>query len=232
MESESKQAASSSKGDEREAPFTEIQSDVESGFHEGERMLARIWRLIALRGLAAVVFGFVLIVWPDIGLAAMIVVIGALAITHGFMTGVATFALPEGSSHRFRLGLEAIASTGIGIAVLVWPDLSAKALLYLVAAWAIAIGVMQVGASILLPLSGGWRVLIGLGGIVFTAFGFVMFVEPGAGAVAALALIAALAIVAGSFDLALALELRRAAGDLKDRIRGMGPMRSKPVVHG
>jgi uncharacterized membrane protein HdeD (DUF308 family) len=162
----------------------------------------------------------------------MIAVIGALAVTHGFVTGLATFALPGRSSPRFRLGLEALASTAIGIAVLAWPDLSAKALLYLVAAWAIAIGVIQFTASIVLPLKVGWRLLIGLSGIVFTAFGFVMFVEPGEGAVAALALIAAFAIVTGSFDLAFALELRRATSDLKDRMRGLGPRRTKPVVHG
>lgn len=57
-----------------------------------------------------------------------------------------------------------------------------------------------------------------------------MFVEPGDGAIALLALVAAFALVRGTFDIALALELRHVAGELKDRFRS--PLRSKPVVHG
>lgn len=46
--------------------------------------------------------------------------------------------------------------------------------------------------------------LLALNGIVLAAFGTVMFVEPGDGAVALLALVAAFAIVGGSLDIALA----------------------------
>ena len=38
-----------------------------------------------------------------------------------------------------------------------------------------------------------------------------MFVEPGDGAIALLALVAAFALVRGTFDIALAVELRRVA---------------------
>lgn len=31
---------------------------------EGERLFARIWKLLALRGAVAIVFAFVLLVWP------------------------------------------------------------------------------------------------------------------------------------------------------------------------
>jgi uncharacterized membrane protein HdeD (DUF308 family) len=73
-------------------------------------------------------------------------------------------------------------------------------------------------------------VLVAVGGIVLAAFGVVMFVEPGDGAIALLALVAAFALVRGTFDIALAVELRRVAGELKERFRS--PLRVKPVPHG
>ena len=65
---------------------------------------------------------------------------------------------------------------------------------------------------------------------MLAAFGVVMFVEPGDGAIALLALVAAFALVRGTFDVALAVELRRVVGELKERIRS--PLAAKPVAHG
>ena len=36
-----------------------------------------MWRLLALRGVVAIAFAIVLLVWPDIGLSAMVAVVGA-----------------------------------------------------------------------------------------------------------------------------------------------------------
>jgi uncharacterized membrane protein HdeD (DUF308 family) len=73
-------------------------------------------------------------------------------------------------------------------------------------------------------------VLLAVSGIVMAAFGVVMFVEPGDGAVALLALVAAFALVRGTFDVALAVELRRVLGELKKRMPS--PVQPKPVAHG
>jgi uncharacterized membrane protein HdeD (DUF308 family) len=62
------------------------------------------------------------------------------------------------------------------------------------------------------------------------AFGVVMFVEPGDGAIALLALVAAFALVRGTFDIALAIELRHVVGELKEHVRP--PAQPKPIVHG
>jgi uncharacterized membrane protein HdeD (DUF308 family) len=73
-------------------------------------------------------------------------------------------------------------------------------------------------------------VLAAVGGIVMASFGVVMFVEPGDGAIALLALVSAFALVRGTFDIALAVELRRVASELKDRFRA--PVRAKSIAHG
>jgi uncharacterized membrane protein HdeD (DUF308 family) len=209
----------------------ETAHDPGSVLQEGERMFARVWRLLALRGAVAIVFAFVLLVWPDIGLTAMVTVVGAFAIASGFVSGAAAYALPGAArQHRVWLALNSLVGLVVGTAVLVWPDLSATALLYAIAIWAIAAGVSEVVAAFALPLSGTRTVLLTVSGIVMAAFGVVMFVEPGDGAIALLALVAAFALVRGTFDVALAVELRRVLGELKKRMPS--PVQPKPVVHG
>jgi len=210
---------------------TETANDLRSVLQEGERLVARVWRLLALRGVVAIAFAIVLLVWPDIGLSAMVTVVAAFAIASGFVSGVAAYALPGAATeHRVWLALNSLIGLGLGVAMLVWPDLSATGLLYAIAIWAIAEGVTEIVAEFALPLSGPRSLLMALSGIVLAGFGVVMFVEPGDGAVALLALVAAFAFVRGTFDVALAIELRRVLGELKDRAPSR--LKPKPVAHG
>jgi uncharacterized membrane protein HdeD (DUF308 family) len=137
---------------------TETTIDPGSVLQEGERMFARVWRFLALRGVIAIVFAFVLLVWPDIGLTAMVTVVGAFAIASGFVSGVAAYSLPGAATqHRGWLALNSLVGLVVGTAVLVWPDLSATALLYAIAICAIAAGVSDVVAAFALPLSAHGR---------------------------------------------------------------------------
>ena len=103
-------------------------------------------------------------------------------------------------------------------------------LLYAIAAWAIAMGVLEIALAFVLPLSGGRSLLVVLSGLLSVAFGVIMFGHPGAGAVALLALIAAFALVTGVMQIAFALELRRVAAELEQRVRPHA--RAKPVTQG
>jgi uncharacterized membrane protein HdeD (DUF308 family) len=40
----------------------------ETQLNEGEQILARIWKVTALRGILAIAFAIVILVWPSIGL--------------------------------------------------------------------------------------------------------------------------------------------------------------------
>ena len=203
---------------------------IQATIEEGENYLARVWKAIATLGVASIVFGVVLLVWPGTGLATMTALVGAFGLVYGSLSAYAAFRLPkEAGRLRFWVAIQAILGLGTGLVVLLWPDLSATALLYAIAIWAIAGGIAQVGAAITMPLGASESLLVALNGIVLGAFGVVMFVEPGDGA-ALLALVATFAIVDGIFELALARELRSAVEDVKEH---SGPLvRAKPLVHG
>jgi uncharacterized membrane protein HdeD (DUF308 family) len=192
--------------------------NLQEQLHEGERALARIWKVTALRGVLAIAFSVVILIWPGIGLTALIAVFGAFALVSGLGTIFGAFRTPLERRQRFWLVIHGLVGVAVGVVVFVWPDLSALGLLYAIAAWAIAIGVFEIGMAFDLPFTGRRALLLGLTGLLTIGFGVIMFAKPGAGALALLALIAALALVSGVMQITFAIELRRVAHELEHRL--------------
>jgi uncharacterized membrane protein HdeD (DUF308 family) len=105
-----------------------------------------------------------------------------------------------------------IAGIVIGALVFTNTGMSALALLYVIGAYAIVVGVAAIGSAFVLPLSGGDSALLGLTGVISILFGFIMFVEPGEGALALLALIAAYSLVVGLAEVIVAIGGKRLLG--------------------
>jgi uncharacterized membrane protein HdeD (DUF308 family) len=203
--------------------------NLEAQLHEGERSLAHIWKITALRGVLAIAFSVVILVWPGIGLSALIALFGAFALVSGVAQIVGAYQTPLDRDRRVWLTFEGLLGIAVGVVVFVWPDLSALGLLYAIAAWAIASGIFEFGLAFTLPVTGGRRLLLALGGILSIAFGVIMFAHPGAGAVVLLGLIAAFALVTGIVQIGFALELRSAVGEAERRLPSR--VSAKPVAH-
>lgn len=204
--------------------------NLEAHLHESEQKLAHIWKAMALRGSVGIAFSVVILIWPSIGLTALIALFGAFTLVWGLATIGGAFSAPLPGSRRAWLVVEGLLGVAVGIVVFIWPGLSALGLLYAIAAWAIAIGFSEIALSFDLPISGRRSVLLGLSGLLSVAFGAIMFAKPGAGAIALLALVAAFALVSGITQVIWALELRRVVGELERRFRPQPA--AKPVAHG
>jgi uncharacterized membrane protein HdeD (DUF308 family) len=177
--------------------------------------LSRHWWSVALRGVLAVVFGVVAWIWPDITLRALVLLYGFYALVDGLLALAAL--LLAGSLVRERRGwliVEGVAGIAAGVIAFLWPEITALVLLYLIAAWAIATGVLEVAVAVWLrrELRGEW--LLALGGVVSVVFGVFLIVRPGEGAVAVVWLIGLFAIVFGVALIGLGLRLRRLGGGL------------------
>jgi uncharacterized membrane protein HdeD (DUF308 family) len=204
---------------------------IESQLKEGERKLARIWRMLAVSGLLGIAFGVVMVIWPGIGLTTLIAVFAGFALAIGLTTLIGAFNAGVPQRARFWIVLQGLLPIAAAAVVLVWPGLSARALLFAIAAWAVATGILEfLGGMLALPLSGTRALLVMLTGLVSVAFGVIMFARPGAGALALLMLIAAFAVVTGVTQLAAAFELRRVAHEAGRRVQPRP--RAKPVTHG
>ena len=161
------------------------------------------WAL-GINGALSVALGVVIIVWPGISLRAFVIVFGAFALARGIFGLVAALS-SNMKAGRGWLIFSSLANIAVGVVVFFYTDMSALALLYVIGAYAIALGIITIGGAFWLPLSGGDSVLLVLTGFLSILFGIVMFAKPGAGALAVLALIAAYAIVIGVTELVAAI---------------------------
>ena len=187
--------------------------------------LKRVRWALGISGVLSIALAVVILIWPGISLFALAIVFGVFTAANGVI-GLITAIRGPAISGRGWLVLSSLISLAFGVFVLVRTDLSALALLYVVAAYAISLGIITIGGGFWLPLDGGDRALLTLTGLVSILFGIVMFAKPGAGALVLLALIAAYELVKGVSELVVAIGWKRLLErDLKSAFESM---RAKP----
>ena len=145
-------------------------------------VMARNWWLVAIRGVAAILFGVIAWVWPFIALWALVLLFGAFAIVDGVSMLVALVrGDPEVRRHAWAVGIIGVVGIVAGIVAFVYPGITAIALLYVVAAWAMIVGVFQVIAAIRLRHEVKGELWMAIAGIFTAAFGVLLIIWPGAG---------------------------------------------------
>ncbi|MEA5523421.1 HdeD family acid-resistance protein [Nodularia spumigena] len=170
--------------------------------------LARNWWTVALRGAIAIIFGLAALFWPDITLTALIFIFAAFVLVSGVLLAIAAFRDGLTHTHGWLMLLEGAIGIAVGIMAFIWPGITALVLLYLIAAWAIVTGVLEIIAAIQVrkEIQNEW--LLAIAGIASVLFGVLLLVWPIAGALAILWIIGAYAIIFGILLLILAFRLR------------------------
>jgi uncharacterized membrane protein HdeD (DUF308 family) len=181
---------------------------MESVYKRAETQITKFRWALGINGLFAVATGVVILVWPGISLFALTILFGAWTAANG-VVGLAAALSGAATQGRGWLALTSLLSIALGVAVLVWPSISTLALLYVIGAYAIALGLFGVIGAFSLPLDGGDTALMILSGLVSVLFGVVIFAKPGDGALVTLALIAAFALVTGITELIVAIGGKR-----------------------
>jgi uncharacterized membrane protein HdeD (DUF308 family) len=170
--------------------------------------MARNWWMLLLRGIAAVVFGIVILVWPQIALTTLVLMWGAYAVVDGIFALVMGFQGQPVYANRWLTILEGVVSIIAGVVAFVRPDITALALLYVIAGWAIVTGILEFIAAIELRKEISGEFWLGLSGVLSVVFGVLLFVYPGAGLLSLLWLLAVYAIAFGGAMIFLSFRLR------------------------
>ncbi len=170
-------------------------------------VLTRNWWALALRGIFAVLLGLAAFVLPGVTLAVFVALFGAYAVIDGVLAIIAGVRAAERHERWWSPVLKGLAGIVAGVLAFVWPALTALALLYLIAAWAIVTGVLEIVAAVHLHRAHGEWLLV-TNGVLSILFGLLAIVWPGAGFLTLLWMIGVYAIVFGVILLVLAFRLR------------------------
>jgi uncharacterized membrane protein HdeD (DUF308 family) len=172
--------------------------------------LSRYWWLVLLRGIAFIAFGVLAFMWPGPTIALLVLLYGAFALVDGVLA-LAQAIMGGNVESRWWLALIGVAGIAAGVITFMAPALAALWLLIFIACWAIVLGVFQIMGAIKLrkEIDNEWTLI--LGGALSVLFGLVLLVQPGAGAVGLVWVIASYAVVFGVLLVMLAFRLKKHA---------------------
>ncbi len=196
---------------------------ISTGFHpdlgyEAEFWFARNWWAIALRGVLAVAFGIVAFLWPGLLWLTVVYIIGAYAMIDGAISIVAAIRGRHTAQPWWALVFEGLLGIAVGVVAFAWPGLTELALLYMIAGWTLAAGVLTIMAAIRLRhyIKGEW--LLALSGALSIILGLGLGLLPIAGLIVVAWWIAAYEIAFGIILLVLGFQLRTLAASRRERI--------------
>jgi uncharacterized membrane protein HdeD (DUF308 family) len=171
-------------------------------------MLTRNWWLLALRGLAAILFGILAFLWPGITLLVLVYLFSAYALVNGILAFVTAYRSPSGAQRVGLHILEGLLSIVAGVVAFLMPAITALAFLVVIATWAIINGILEIVAAIQLRkvIANEWLLI--LAGIASTLFGVLLLVRPGAGTLALIWWIGSFALIFGALTIAFAFRIK------------------------
>ena len=171
--------------------------------------LAKSWWVLLLRGIASIIFGVLAFIWPGLTLVTLVLLYGAFALVDGVLSLIAAFTGSAKPVPTWWLIVVGILGIAAGIVTFLWPGITAVLLVLFIGAWALVHGIFEIIGAIQLrkEIDNEWMLI--LGGVLSVAFGAIVLISPGAGALGLIWVIAGYSIVFGILFIALALRLRK-----------------------
>jgi uncharacterized membrane protein HdeD (DUF308 family) len=164
--------------------------------------------MILLRGILAILFGIATLLMPGITLIVLVVLFGGYALLDGIILTIIAIKTRKSHSEWWLMLITGLVSIAAGILTFVWPGITAVSLFYVIIAWAMASGILEVIYAIQFRkvIEGAW--LLVLDGIISVLFGILLISQPVVGALTVLWLIGIFAIAYGTLLVVLAFQMR------------------------
>ena len=170
--------------------------------------LTQFWWIPVVRGVFAIIFGILALVWPSETLLILILIFGAFAFVDGIFAVVAAIRF---ASHHEKWGillLEGIVGILIGLLAYAAPAAIALFFLYFVAGWAIVTGIFEIIAAFRIRQGVAGEIFMIIAGILSVILGLAFFVFPGIGLLAWIWLIGVYAIFFGALMIGFGFRVR------------------------
>jgi len=166
------------------------------------------WWSVLIRGLLAILIGIVALALPGVTVTALVFLFAGYAFVDGVVSIIGAVRAVATKERWGSLLIEGIAGIAAGVITVLWPAVTALTLIYVIAAWAIVTGVLEIAAAVRLRrhISGEW--LLALSGVASVIFGVLVAAIPLAGALVLAVWFGAYEVVFGTLLVALGFRLR------------------------
>jgi uncharacterized membrane protein HdeD (DUF308 family) len=187
-------------------------------------LAAKIWYWPVVRGVLALAFGIVAMVFPFDAPRALVQVFGVFVIVDGLVSLVDGLRRRRSAAGSANLGVGLVAVI-FGLILLLLPQVVLGVALLLIALWAFAFGVFQIFVAFALRPRGGWSWVWGLiSGLLFIALAVVCVVSPRG-------TLGVMAVVVGIFAVVIGISLI-VLGFMLRSLGKSGPRGTGEVIEG
>src|SRR5262245_20589225 len=99
--------------------------------------VAKNWWVLLVRGICAIVFGILAFAWPGLTLLVLVFMYGAYALLDGISAVVLGLSGRAQGHSWWEMVLVGVLGVAAGLIALIWPGITATALLFVIATFAI-----------------------------------------------------------------------------------------------
>ena len=177
-----------------------------------EATLRNMWGALALRGMAAILFGIAAVFWPGITLVTLVYLFGAYILVSGLINQVSGLVNLGGGDdtlwNRVLLILVGLAEVAVGVYLLRHPLVTFATLILIIGLTLIIRALVDLFSGIFGDSNGNYRMMHIVGGLLSGIVGVIMLFQPAASGVAFVWVLGLYALVTGPLLVAMAFDLK------------------------
>lgn len=179
-----------------------------------EKTLSQMWGALALRGMAAILFGIAAVFWPGITLVTLVYLFGAYVLASGLINLVVGLVhlgdAAETFWARILVLILGLGELGVGVYLLRHPQVTFATFIILIGATLIIRGLFDLFGGIFGEGSATYKTVSILGGLIAMVAGVILLLQPASAGVAFVWILGLYALITGPLLVALAFDGKHA----------------------
>lgn len=179
------------------------------------------WKWLVVQGVLGLLFGLAILVFPIAALASFALLWGFWALLDGASSLAQVFAKGQSVGTRILLSVLALVSILAGIFAVLRPFVTVGALTWFLGIWLVVRGVGEL-VAVFGKHPAKVRILLFLGAALDIALGFILFLNPGRGAMSLTVVLGILALVWGVTTVVAGIVFRAQKGELATPVEAAG----------
>ncbi len=136
--------------------------------------LSENWKTVVAQGAASLALGVVIVAVPELTARVVSILLGAFLLVYALISLLAARSARSESLPSAWLIVRGVIAAAGGLVVLFWPGLKALTLLYILAVFAIAVGVLIGALGLIQGWKRGYKAIAGVGGLLSVLYGVIV----------------------------------------------------------